>query len=78
MNKNKEPTFHDIYPKADIKVELNRKEPTSTCYAFTTTDTKILEPWSKNQIFDRNIRTFRATLGPSGGKRAYQGLTGTI
>lgn len=34
------------------------------------------EPWIKSEIFDRNIRTFTATIGPSGGKRGYQGLTG--
>jgi hypothetical protein len=34
------------------------------------------KPWEKSQIFDRTIRTFAATLGPSGGKRGYQGITG--
>ncbi|KAF2883127.1 hypothetical protein ILUMI_23044 [Ignelater luminosus] len=76
LDKNKEPTFHDMYPKADIKIELNSKEPISTCYAFTTINTELQEPWEKGQIFDRSIRTFYATLGPSGGKRAYQGITG--
>jgi len=34
------------------------------------------KPWEKSQIFDRTIRTFTAILGPSGGKRGYQGITG--
>ncbi|XP_025837315.1 protein Skeletor, isoforms B/C-like [Agrilus planipennis] len=76
LDKSKEPTFHDIYPKSDIKIELNKKEPASNCFAFTTTDRNLVEVWEKNQIFDRNIRTFNAYLGPSGGKKGYQGMTG--
>lgn len=34
------------------------------------------EPWEKNEIFDRNIRTFTATIGPAGGNRGYKGMTG--
>jgi len=34
------------------------------------------EPWDKMEIFDRNLRTFTATIGPSGGKKGYQGITG--
>lgn len=33
-------------------------------------------PWEKAEIFDRSIRTFKATIGPSGGKKGYQGITG--
>lgn len=36
------------------------------------------EPWEKTEIFDRSIRSFRATIGPSGGKKGYQGITGLI
>lgn len=36
------------------------------------------EPWEPNLILDRTTRTFTATLGPSGGKRGYQGLTGAL
>ncbi|XP_049807880.1 protein Skeletor, isoforms B/C [Schistocerca nitens] len=76
LDKNKEPMFHDLYPKGDIKVELNRKEKESNCFAFTRTHENFREPWEKAQIFDRSIRTFRAILGPAGGKRGYQGITG--
>lgn len=37
----------------------------------------IREPWEKMEIFDRTIRTFTATIGPSGGKKGYQAFTGT-
>jgi hypothetical protein len=37
LNHNKEPMFHDIYPKGNVKLELNRKEKESNCFAFTHT-----------------------------------------
>ncbi|XP_068898664.1 protein Skeletor, isoforms B/C [Tenebrio molitor] len=76
LDHNKEPTFHDIYPKTDIRVELGRNESSSNCFSFTRSDTQLREPWAKGQIYDKTIRTFKAYLGPSGGKRGYQGATG--
>ncbi|XP_067006785.2 protein Skeletor, isoforms B/C [Anabrus simplex] len=76
LNRNNEPLFHDLYPKSDIKVELNSKEKINNCFAFTRTQENFREPWEENQIFDHKIRTFTAILGPSGGKRGYQGITG--
>ncbi|XP_069695747.1 protein Skeletor, isoforms B/C [Periplaneta americana] len=76
LNHHKEPMFHDIYPKGNVKLELNRKEKESNCFAFTRSQESFREPWEKSEIFDRTIRTFAATLGPSGGKRGYQGITG--
>lgn len=76
LDDNKEPTFHDIYPKGNIKIDFNRKEPESNCFSFTRSNSVLREPWEKAQIFDRTIRTFVATLGPSAGKRGYQGITG--
>lgn len=35
-------------------------------------------PWEKVKIYGRSIRTFKATIGPSGGKKGYQGITGFI
>jgi len=35
LNHNKDPMFHDIYPKGNVKLELNRKERESNCFAFT-------------------------------------------
>lgn len=34
-----------------------------------------MELWERNPIRDPAIRTFTATLGPSGGKKGYQGIT---
>lgn len=77
LDSNKEPTFHDFYPKSNISIELNRKEPQSNCFSFTRPESpNKTEIWEKPQIFDRTIRTFNAYLGPSGGKKGYQGITG--
>ncbi|XP_071557241.1 protein Skeletor, isoforms B/C-like [Temnothorax nylanderi] len=75
---NNEPSFHDVYPRSDVVLELSRKEPDNTCIDFTEHNEKIFsrEPWQKTEIFDRSVRTFKATIGPSGGKRGYQGITG--
>nr|CAD7202981.1 unnamed protein product [Timema douglasi] len=76
LNHNKEPMFHDMYPKWNLKLELNRKEQSSDCFAFTRSKESFRETWEAGEIFDRTIRTFTATLGPSGGRRGYQGITG--
>lgn len=92
LDSDNEPTFHDIYPKANVRVNLNVAEPTSNCVAFTqSTRPKVpaavvITPgekngvvpdmWEKRQIYDRTIRTFNAYVGPSAGKKGYQGTTG--
>ncbi|KAI4491509.1 PREDICTED: protein Skeletor, isoforms B/C [Polistes canadensis] len=76
LDENKEPNFHDFYPKGDLKLELNRQEPENTCMDFTENNDKLVIPWDKAEIFDRSIRTFKATIGPSGGKKGYRGITG--
>jgi len=103
---NNEPSFHDLYPRGDVVLELNRKEAENTCIDFTEISSKLSrkceefktflyfiielrffyfnhvfhslfrEPWEKTEIIDRSVRTFRATIGPSGGKKGYQGITG--
>ncbi|XP_026465827.1 protein Skeletor, isoforms B/C-like [Ctenocephalides felis] len=72
----KEPSFHDYYPKGDISVQFNSKEKINNCFKFTRSDNRFLEPWERPKIIDKSIRSFTATLGPSGGKRGYQGITG--
>uniref|UniRef100_A0AAR5PRQ2 DOMON domain-containing protein n=1 Tax=Dendroctonus ponderosae TaxID=77166 RepID=A0AAR5PRQ2_DENPD len=76
LDENNEPAFHDVYPKTNISVELNPKEPKKSCYAFTRSEREVGEPWSKGQIFDKTIRVFTSTIGPSGAKKGYQAITG--
>lgn len=47
---NNEPSFHDVYPRSDIALELNRKEPENTCIDFTEDNNKYnqrCEEWKK-------------------------------
>ncbi|CAG9821964.1 unnamed protein product [Phaedon cochleariae] len=76
LDKTNEPAFHDLYPKTDVKIELNPKEPQNNCYSFTRSKTEPTEPWKKGQIFDKSIRIFNAYIGPSGAKKGYQAITG--
>lgn len=78
LDSNKEPAFHDIYPKKDLKLNFNSSKPVNDCFSFTKSESVVKETWNKAKIFDRTIRSFTAVLGPSGGKRGYQGITGKI
>ena len=77
LDSKNEPSFHDTYSKANVKVMLSPPEPTSNCFSFTTTDTPVEKSWEKRRIFNRSLRTFNAYVGPSGGKKGYQATTGT-
>lgn len=78
LDSNNEPTFHDIYPKADLTIHFNTSEPVNDCFSFTRSAVNLEDIWDRSQIFDRSIRSFRATLGPAGGKRGYAGITGHV
>ncbi|XP_039278972.1 protein Skeletor, isoforms B/C [Nilaparvata lugens] len=77
LDANNEPAFHDIYPRGSTPIELGRKEPYNTCYSFTKTQSEPKERWERPKIIDKSLRTFTATLGPSGGgQRGYPAITG--
>jgi hypothetical protein len=76
LDLNKEPTFHDIYPKGDMIIQFNTSEPVNDCFSFSKINVPIVETWDRVRILDPAIRTFTAVLGPAGGKRGYQGITG--
>lgn len=78
LDSNSEPAFHDIYPRKDVIIHFNTKEPVNDCFSFTRSEVNMQDVWEKSQIFDRSIRTFSATLGPAGGKRGYAGITGHV
>ena len=78
LDSNKEPAFHDLYPKKDIKIHFNSSEPYNDCFSFAGRPQVKLDVWERPMIYDKAIRSFTATLGPSGGKRGYQGITGHV
>lgn len=76
LDTNKEPAFHDFYPKKDNSIQFNSSETIDDCFSFTIAETKPpIELWERNPIVDKSIRAFSATLGPSGGKKGYEGIT---
>ncbi|CAB0008451.1 unnamed protein product [Nesidiocoris tenuis] len=74
LDSSNEPAFHDIYPRSSVSVELGKKK--QDCVAFTSSNKEIREPWDRPKIIDKALRVYTATLGPAGGKRGYQGITG--
>ncbi|KAL3269598.1 hypothetical protein HHI36_008662 [Cryptolaemus montrouzieri] len=79
LDENKEPAFHTIYPKNNISIEVNPKEPTNNCFAFTRDETRrnnVIEIWEKGELDGKASRVFNAYLGPSGGSKGYEGITG--
>lgn len=42
---NNEPSFHDLYQRSDVMLELNRKEPENTCIDFTESNDKYSQKY---------------------------------
>ncbi|XP_060650374.1 protein Skeletor, isoforms B/C [Drosophila nasuta] len=78
LDSNNEPAFHTYYPKSDIIIDFNTTEPVNDCFSFTKRLVTQVQLWERTRITDPTVRTFNAYLGPSGGMRGYQGLTGHV
>lgn len=50
---NKEPAFHDYYPKRDVIINFNPSEPFNDCYSFSQEKPRRIEIWDKSNIYDR-------------------------
>lgn len=79
LDTNKEPSFHTTYPKRDLSIHFNSSEIINDCFSFTASPPKPEEElWDRHRIFDKGLRVFNATLGPSGGKKGYAGITNHV
>lgn len=79
LDSNYEPAFHNLYPKTDVIMHFNTTEPVNDCFSFTRKEhSNTVEVWEQAKIFDRSVRTFNAVLGPAGGLKGYEGLTGHV
>ncbi|XP_076331217.1 cytochrome and DOMON domain-containing protein knickkopf isoform X2 [Tachypleus tridentatus] len=75
-NKYKEPGFHHIFPRGNVKINLGRPEA-KNCFHFTRHLKKMkLNTWGPLRVKERNLDTFVVRLGPSGGQKGYMGYTG--
>ena len=84
----KVPSFHDIYPKTHVQIDLKGKVPDIyQCQPFVQEappsmlrskgqKAKKLKTWGPHRHFDYSLRTFDARLGPPGGAKGYSGITG--
>lgn len=83
LNKLKEPRFHYLYPRKDVKITFGRK-PEKNCFPFTEdqeNDALIhsslsssvigaksgVKPWGPLRIANQTMTTFYARIGTSGG-----------
>jgi len=48
---NNEPSFHDVYPRGDVIIELSRKEPENACIDFTEHNHKIFSRCEERMYF---------------------------
>ncbi|XP_018791491.1 PREDICTED: protein Skeletor, isoforms B/C isoform X1 [Bactrocera latifrons] len=78
LDSNSEPAFHFVYPKSDILIDFNTTEPINDCFSFTKAPETPIQIWERVRLHDPTLRTFNAYLGPSGGLRGYQGITGHV
>ncbi|KAL7302503.1 hypothetical protein TKK_0005146 [Trichogramma kaykai] len=87
LDERREPSFHEYYPKGNVKLNFKSDSGTakSNCMGFQQEQEgagllrlqqQRSAAWPKSMIFDRSVRTFRATIGPAAGRRGYQAITG--
>lgn len=55
---NNEPSFHDLYPRGDVVLELNRKEAENTCIDFTEISSKLSRKYGEFLYFIIELRFF--------------------
>lgn len=72
LDKNNEPSFHDLYPRRDVIFDLGCKEPENTCIHFTENNKKYFQRCERLDITDLLLLFHRynvAFLPGSLGKR---------
>jgi hypothetical protein len=76
LDSTKEPSFHTTYPKRDLSLHFNTSNTVNDCFSFTVSPPKQeVELWDRPRIFDKGLRVFNASIGPSAGKKGYAGIT---
>jgi len=76
MDELKRPTFHRLWARSPVRYELGRKTPERNCLPFLVVDDPKPLPWGQFKIFEPSLRLFSLKIGPSGGPRGYEGITG--
>jgi len=76
MDKMNRPTFHRLWARSPVLYELGRVIPQRNCLPFLIVDEPTPPPWGQFQIREPSLRLFSLKVGPSGGPRGYEGITG--
>ncbi|XP_071502087.1 protein Skeletor, isoforms B/C-like [Diadema antillarum] len=70
-------TFHEVWEQGNKQIDFS--DTGLTCPAFTaTTDSGGVEPFDVPEIKAMENTTFRCDIGQAGGRRGYQGITGSV
>ncbi|KFM69991.1 Protein Skeletor, isoforms B/C, partial [Stegodyphus mimosarum] len=76
-NSFKEPTYHRLVLRGDLKLNLGRKPGVKNCESFTRSRMKATEKfWGPLRIRDPQVTTFTVRVGVPGGMKGYFGMTG--
>ncbi|XP_013385793.1 protein Skeletor, isoforms B/C [Lingula anatina] len=77
LSADKLPLKHSVRTPGDLMINFGRP-PVNNCPEFQTLRPTIKpkKPWVPQTLSGENTRIFTARLGPTGGKRGYEGITG--
>ncbi|KAF8786535.1 Protein Skeletor like protein [Argiope bruennichi] len=76
-NDFKEPTYHRLVLRGDLKLELGRKPGVKNCEPFIRPKRNASErSWGPLRIRDPQVTTFTVRVGVPGGSKGYSGFTG--
>ncbi|XP_047035806.1 protein Skeletor, isoforms B/C [Helicoverpa zea] len=73
LDHEREPAFHRLFPRADVRLHLARDPPTNDCVPFAVASRAAPTPWEVAELFDPALRVFTFRLGPAGGARGLPG-----
>ncbi|CAB3258621.1 unnamed protein product [Arctia plantaginis] len=73
LDHEREPAFHRLYPKRDVRLDLAKADDTGDCVRFSVGNRPGLTSWDVAELFDPALRVFQFRLGPSGGPRGLAG-----
>lgn len=76
LDKFKRPTFHRLWSRHPVLVELGRSTAQKNCVPFLDVKDPKPAPWGPFRILEPSLRLIRFMVGPSGGQRGYEGITG--
>lgn len=76
LDDNNKPGMHFKWSKFKQPLTFSRPAE-NNCFAFTRSERKSkINPWKTTHLANSQLTTYTARLGPDGGLRGYQGITG--